>query len=63
MKKSILVMTMVLAVMLCACGGESTKTIEGEVVSTTDNTQAAEETTEENAGESTVSYKSVFFHT
>ena len=57
MKKLILMMTMVLVVMLCACGGENTKTIEGEVAATTDNTQTTEEVTEEKAGESTVSYK------
>lgn len=53
MKKSILVLTMALACVLCACGGSSKK-IEGEVKNTGEQTQensGADQTTEETAGQ------------
>ena len=48
MKKNILVLTMMLAMVLCACGGGSSKKIEGEVNTSNEQTQEAE-TTEESA--------------
>ena len=42
MKKNILLLTFVLACVLCACGGESTKKIEGEVNTSSEQTQETE---------------------
>lgn len=49
MKKNILVLTFVLALSLCACGGGSTKKIEGEVNTSGGQTQETESVVEENA--------------
>ena len=46
MKKNVLVLTMMLAMVLCACGGSSKK-IEGEVNTSNEQTQEAETTAEE----------------
>ena len=48
MKKNVLVLTMMLAMVLCACGGSSKK-IEGEVNTSNEQTQETETTTEESA--------------
>lgn len=48
MKKNVLVLTMMLAMVLCACGGSSKK-IEGEVNTSNEQTQETEATTEESA--------------
>lgn len=48
MKKNVLVLTFVLAMVLCACGGSSKK-IEGEVNTSNEQTQETETTTEESA--------------
>ena len=47
MKKNILVLTFALTCVLCACGGESSKKIEGEVNTASEQTQEAESTVEE----------------
>ena len=49
MKKNILVLAMALSMVLCACGGGSSKKIEGEVTTSNEQTQETEATTEESA--------------
>ena len=56
MKKNILILSMMMAFVLCACGGESSKKIEGEVKNNDEMVQEVE-SEEQAAEENTASYK------